>query len=784
MNSRPIYTILISFCITIALIIGLYYYGNTPDKITSPANFKNTVIQLLPRPIILDNNSTSLKNNALENLLTSKSEKTLSITETDIDFSNIISIFPFQLQKMSMHFHYNQSEDRVDFKGENNSNQHLEISGYYKHTMYNQTHYVINIINDHNELNINALYTPSTKENATDSVTGQFLLKTNFSSLFKYSASKEDIALTGDFYKTDSTLKLHKVNFSSNNGNVSAEIEIDNTNTVSNLVISNINLNDIEKNINLANIYNEIFENFLPLSQSSTKLSITLQNVSYSDLKIKEGLIKISTGDNKILINNIALLTDEDIKLSSKGDIIATPFSLEYEGIINASNLSTESLKSLMNIEDSLTDTSRDIEIISKIKLSPPLLHLIDLKVVQSFSETLSDLKQYASNGQYITQIRSEIKNLRQTSTKPSFIDILLKKYNNIFQINNEKNNQQNFLHARLNFSTITNYDNIKFDNVSFNYTSTPNLIRLSNIETKSPNLNIEGNLSFDTNQAPITSITFKGKNSDPFMLYSLLKSNILNCAQLEDCKATLQNIIKFKGNIDLNIEGNSQNSTPISSLNCSATLDSTLNLDRCTAKLFDGSVSMTGDIKIDNQVHYSISYELLKAKAQTLIQYLFTDKIKADGYFDTIKGNLISFGLDKESFIKNLEGNAHVKATNFKMEKLDLKKLIQKYDHKAFLNTNPKNTSKKNQPNNLFEISNLDSKFTINKGEAKSSIFSFETNDHIKANAAKVEYNLLSDSLLVIIGLKYTTSTGGQRTINLSATGSIADLNLNTKQK
>ena len=131
MNFRPLYTLITSFCLATVLVIGLYYYGQDPNNEHIPSNTKHTVVQLLPKPIILNGSqNTSLKNDSLEKLLKSKSTKIISLPDTDLDFSNIISTLPFDLNKISLHFHYNKNEDRVDFDGQSNHRyKSIEVSG-------------------------------------------------------------------------------------------------------------------------------------------------------------------------------------------------------------------------------------------------------------------------------------------------------------------------------------------------------------------------------------------------------------------------------------------------------------------------------------------------------------------------------------------------------------------------------------------------------------------------------------------------------------------------------
>jgi hypothetical protein len=782
MNLKPIYTILISFCIAIGILGGLYYYGNNPDSINSPAHFKNTVIQLLPRPIIIDNTTTSLKNNALENLLTSKTEKIISIPETDIDFSNIMTNFPFILNKLSMNFRYNKAEERVDFDGQNNKRyQTVEISGHYKHTLYNQIHYVININNDHSELNINALYTPSTKENTTDSVTGQFSIKTHSNNLLKYSLFNEDIVITGNFYKTDNTLKFDKVNLASNTINLTADIEINSNNTLANIVLLDSDLNSISKNFNLYSIYNDLFENFLPLSQGKIKTLLKLQNVTYNNLNIEDGAIQIATADHKLIIENLSLVTKEKAKFLSKGNITANQFGLEYDGTINVTNLSTESLATFIDLDQKSLDQTKDIEIASKIKLSPPLLHLTDLRIIQGFSEACSEVKQYNYNKGTITRVISDIKNFRQTE-KPSVVEKILKKYNKLPQINIEQSTNEEFIHAKLNFNSIQNIDNLKIDNVSATYINTPYIIQVSNIETKSNNLNINGNILFDISTDPKANIIFKGRKSDPFVLYSLLKNNIIGCGQLVNCKTFLQNMVKFKGNINFDVEGTVSDLTPISSVNCSTNIDSNINLNLCKATAFDGALITNGNVNVNDKIQYSLNYELLKANAQSFMNNFFTNKIKIDGYFDTIKGFVSSFGLEKETFIKNLDGNADINTSSLKIDKLDFKTLLQK--HKANPILELQNANSKKTKNNNFNINNLNSKFIINNNEIKSSHFFFDTNNNIKVSLSKLKYDISSDNLSSLMDLRYTTTTGRPNSISLLLKGNLNNLNLNTQSK
>ncbi len=783
MNLRPLYTILTSFCIAILLIVALYYYGHNSDNDTQSSNLKNTTIQLLPKPIILDDQNTpNLKNNALEKLMTTKSDKIISITDATIDFSNVISSLPFDLQKLSIHFRYNKTDDRIDFEGHTNRRyQALEISGHYKHTQYNQIHYVINISNDDNELTVNALYTPSTKETSTDSLTGQFIMKTNSSTLLKHISQKEDMSITGNFYKTENLLKLDKITLSSNTINLDADAEITNNNTIANISISDTNINELEQNLNLPGLYNELFEIFPQISKNKSSISIILHNVSYNSIKIDDGILKLITNNNKISLEKLSLLTNENIKINSKGDISYTPLALEYTGSINVTNLSTDSLNNFIKLEGYPLNQDRDIEVISKIKITPPLIHFTDLKIVQGFTEIASDLKQYTYGNNSITLSSSDIRNYRQNSKKLSFIDLIIQKYNQIPKIQAIKNNTKNFIHAKLNFNNLYTQNKTHINNASASYTETPNIIKIGNINTTSPNLNIVGEMAFDLQNDPKASIIFKGDNSDAYALYSLISNTMLNCPTLEDCRTFLQNTTKFKGNILFDIGGTEHDTTPVSSIKCSTTIDSNLNLKQCNATLFDGKLAMNGNIHIGDKVKYSINYDLINANAQMLIKNLLTDKIKLEGYFNSVKGMFASYGLNKETFINNLNGNAHIKASHAKIIKMDLKKLIKKHDRYSF----PTKANQKKIPHieqTWFDINNLDAKITLKDNEARSSHFFFDTNHKIKAELSQVEYHTLQDNLRFLMRLKYPGYKGQTTHSKFSVSGILKDANLNAR--
>lgn len=783
MNLRPLYTILTSFCIAILLIVGLYYYGHNADSDNQSSNLKNTTIQLLPKPIILDDQSTPhLKNNALEKLMTTKSDKIISITDATIDFSNVLPNLPFDLQKLSIYFRYNKNDDRIDFEGHTNRRyQVLEISGHYKHTQYNQIHYVINISNDENELTVNALYTPSTKETSIDSLTGQFIMKTNSSTLLKHISQKEDMSITGNFYKTDNLLKLDKITLSSNTINLNAEAEITHNNTIANISISDTDINELEQNLNLPGLYNELFEIFPQISKNKSSTSITLNNVSYNSIRIDDGILKLTTNNNKLSLEKLSLLTNEKIKINSKGDIVHTPLALEYIGSINVTNLSTDSLNNFIKLDGHQLNQDRDIEVMSKIKITPPLIHLTDLKIVQGFTEIASDLKQYTYGDNNITLSSSDIRNYRQNNQKLSFFDLIIQKYNQMPKIQAIKNNTKKFIHAKLNFNNLHTQNKTYINNASASYTETPHTVKIGNINTASPNLNIDGEMSFDLKNDPKASIIFRGDKSDAYALYSLISNTMLNCASLEDCRTFLQNTTKFKGKIFFDIEGTENDTTPLSSLKCSTTIDSNLNLKQCNATLFDGKLVMNGNIHIGDKVKYSINYDLIHANGQMLIKHFLTNKIQLEGYFNNIKGIFASYGLNKDSFIKNLNGNAHLKASHAKIKKMDLKKLIKKHDPYSFpTNTNQKKVSHIEQT--WFDINNLDAKIAIKDNEAKSSHFFFDTNHKIKADLSQVEYNILTDHLQFLMRLKYRDYNQQATHTKFRVNGTLKDANMNAR--
>lgn len=781
MNLRPLYTILISFCIAILLIVGLYYYGHNSDNEYLSSNFRNTTIQLLPKPIILDEQSNSnLKGSALEKLMITKSDKIISLTDTSIDFSNIIPSLPFDLQKLSINFRYNKTDDRIDFEGHTNRRyQVLEISGHYKHTVYNQIHYVINISNDDNELSINALYTPSTKETSTDSLTGQFIMKTNSSTLLKHISQKEDMSITGNFYKTDNLLKLDKITLSSNTININAEAEITNNNMISNITISDTNINELEQNLNLPGLYNELFELFPQISKNKSTTAIILHNVLYNTIKIDDGIVKLTTGNNKLTLDKLSLLTTENIKINSRGEIIRNPLALEYEGSLNITNLSTDSANNFIKLDEKQLNQDKDIEVTSKIKISPPLMHFTDLKITQGFTEVVSELKQYKYKNNSITLTSSDIHNHRQANKTLSFIDLIMQKYNQIPNINITKNNTENSTHAKLNFYNLHTQNNTSIKNASASYVETPNTVKIANISTSSPNLNIDGEIKFDLEKDKKASIIFKGDKSDAYALYSLISNTMLNCKQLEDCRNFLQNTTKFKGNILFDIEGTANDTTPISSLKCSTTMDENLNLKQCKATLFDGKLTMNGNINIGNKVKYSINYDLLNADAGMLVKNLITDKIKLEGYFNNIKGMLTSYGTNKETFVKNLVGNMNIMASHAKITKINLKKLIDKYDSTFSESTNIK--TKKTNGHTWFDINNLDARLDMNEGIIRSSHFFFNTNQKIKAEISQMKYNTVSDHITSLMRLKYPID-GKIKHTKFSFSGLLKDANINFK--
>ena len=523
-------------------------------------------------------------------------------------------------------------------------------------------------------------------------------------------------------------------------------------------------------------MYNALFEKFQEITNNKSKTTLNLQNIEYDLLKIDNGIIKFTTKNKKLIIDKLKLITQSQITLSSKGNIYNTPFALEYDGLLNITNLSADNANHFIQLDNTSINADKDIEITSKIKISPPLLQLNNIKISQGFTESTGDIKysQYTNNK--IIKISSDIQNYSPAKKTLKIFDLISKKFNAIPTTNTEqkKNNTKidSFTHARFNFHNFTTLNNENIQNISASYVATPKLIQLNNINTKSPNLGIDGNISFDTNKKPNALISFKGVNSNINTLYHLITNNILNCNTLEDCRPFINNLSQFSGKILFNIEGHPHDNTPLSSLSCNISVNSNLNLKDCNAALFDGKLLMNGNINISDQIKYSVNYELLKANSQLLIHNLISKQIKSEGLFQNIKGFLTSSGLDKDTFINNLQGELNIVTPKLKIEYLNLEKILRKHNVLNQIKMNKKPVAGEH----WSELKNLEGKLHLDNSELISQYIQFNTTPNLKIKLSDLKYNLKTSALSTLLQITYALPSKALNTIRTRITGSVKD--------
>lgn len=801
---------IVGLAITILVIVSLYLYrSHAPEKKFLPSQPVAT-IKLLPFPILI--NEDGSKNDSPLELLLHKIKEPIVILDGNVEFSNIP---PFgsllSYKKASMHFAYDEKENKVKFSGKINNAQNSNVSGDYFLGDNNNIVYNLNISSDFTNVILNGTYNYQSSNEET--LVGNFAFSTaDFIKFLDYSLEHslqklgintnqtQTIAINGDYSLQEASVKISNCSIKSELVDGSLDLDFNNEQKPGFNAVMNINNLDLDKMIHfydlakldqhviklyLSNFFNQLLTTYTANDQFATKIQVS--NINYKNDHIKNGSFEAKSTNSGFAIPSLNFTLPGEANFSSAGKAITNGIRPEYQGKIS---LKTKDLKHAMHFVldgDELIELQDNIYIdaIADLRLTP---------IYTEFTNVTINNAQGAVTGKFNLADYGRQKVLHSdinVSNQTISFEKLLKQ--NPFSNLVKKSNQSDFTDRVMQLKSLESVHDIDINlnnvvlnnnllqNASAEFLLRPSSMQLTGIKAKANNLKFNGDITVDTHGiTPFIEVNLQGDNFDPnFIKYltyekteDLAETKAGSSAQPQSKNLSLFRFDKFAGYIQLNFKKLQNSIFSATDFSFYSSLkDGVMNIEKCEVAAYEGNVSVLGNI-VFMPPTLNLSYTLQNLNAKSFAQNIFgTDIVSGDL---TISGTAYTSGLTPDDIEKQLNGEFTVTSNNIIVDHFNIESFTAVHGTPHDSATNKQLGLTKGSTH--FRV--IDGKIKVNQGLFSTEKLDFETSANVNG-ATNFNYFFPTNEMNSITSLAYVNSEGKIDGFNVAITGPLNDLKM-----
>lgn len=794
----------------IALVVAIVgYLFWSKEEATNSTQHQNMILKLLPFPMIIAADGS--KDESPLNILLHKSNKKINFLDGKLEFDNIPPLGKkMTFDNVSIHFSYDEKENKVKFYGGMLDTIHSKISGEYYLDDQQKIVYNLNFISDLCNFILSGNYDYLNAQQGN--LSGSFSL--NMQDMIKladyasvHSLQKiglntnQNLALSinGDYRIDESSLKIDNASLKSAWLDSAFDLDFKNEAQLefsSAIKVNILDLDGVVFDYDIAKIYNNILRiklsnlvNDLLLSynqNSSFTTSLEIARIKYHNDQISNFLATITSDNNVIKVSNLDFILPGNNQLSSSGTLTTNKIRPIYNGNFAIDCKNFDRLMSYLFPQNNMLELKGNTAFVANgnIQISPSLNLINNVSIVTKQGSITGDLVDTNYRSHDIIHTNLNLNNLT--------IDLSEILKQNPFTDLVKKSNQEDFTDRVMRLKTLESVHDVdvKCSNVIFNNNQVQyanaefivgtNKLELNGIKVKTDNLKFDGKVNVDTSGVtPFLNIGLEGDTFDPkFVKYLTYVKQDLSRDENSDSNSTIDNTLKvfrfdkFIGYIQLNFKNLRNKYFSATDFNFFASLkDNLMVIEKMNARLFDGDFALTGNVGFVPP-STNVSFRLNKAAASKFVNNLFQN----DNFIGDVdmEGNLYGFGLTGQDIEKQLSGKIKVASENLIIDHFNINSFIASYGKSVYSSKG----KKIGLQNGSTTLNNLAGEIVVSNGIFESDKVEFETNEAVNGMTSFV-FDLPTKKMNSITSFAYIDPEGKIDGFNISLLGPINNLKM-----